>query len=85
MQVFVTINNVGMMINADGICDKGLIWNPWKKLVDKLIEERTENIDEVKIAGKALFGNASFIYYKYENHDKKTASKYGYVYQTSNY
>ena len=26
-----------------------------------------------------------FIYYKYMNHDKKTASKYNYVYQTSNY
>ena len=26
-----------------------------------------------------------FIYYKYMNHDKKTASKYDYVYQTSNY
>ena len=26
-----------------------------------------------------------FIYCKYMNHDKKTASKYDYVYQTSNY
>ena len=26
-----------------------------------------------------------FIYYKYMNHNKKTASKYDYVYQTSNY
>ena len=26
-----------------------------------------------------------FIYYKYMNHDKKSASKYDYVYQTSNY
>ena len=27
----------------------------WKKLVDKLVEECTGNIDEVKIAGMALF------------------------------
>ena len=26
-----------------------------------------------------------FIYYKYMNHDKKTTSKYDYVYQRSNY
>ena len=26
-----------------------------------------------------------FVYYKYMNHDKKTGSKYDYVYQTSNY
>ena len=26
-----------------------------------------------------------FIYYKYTNHDKKNASKYNYVYQTSNF
>ena len=82
-----------------------------KKLVDKLVEEHTENIDEVKIAGMALFehGNDSkslcticvvlivivftisieigtyFIYYKYINHEKKTASKYDCVYQVSNY
>ena len=38
MQVFVTINNIGMKINADenaknwfihkGVCDKGFVWNP---------------------------------------------------------
>ena len=37
MQVFVTVNNVGIKVNADvnvknwltkGICDKGFIWNP---------------------------------------------------------
>ena len=27
----------------------------------------------------------NFIYYKYMNHDNKTASKYDYVYETSNY
>ena len=27
----------------------------WKKLVDKLVEECTENTDQVKIAGMALF------------------------------
>ena len=26
-----------------------------------------------------------FIYYKYMNHNRKTASKYDYIYQTSNY
>ena len=26
-----------------------------------------------------------FIYYKYMNHDKKTASAYDYIYQSSNY
>ena len=82
-----------------------------KKLVDKLVEECSENIDEVKIPGIALFelGNECksswtiyvvligivftisigigtyFIYYKYMNHDKKNASKYNYVYQTSNF
>ena len=82
-----------------------------KKLVDKLIEECTENIDEIKIAEIALFergndckssctthfvlivivfiictGNGTyFIYYKYMKHDKKAASKYDHVYQTSSY
>ena len=82
-----------------------------KKLVDKLFEECTENIDEVKIAKMALFERRNdckfscriyvvliaivftvsigigtyFIYYKYMHHDKKTASKYDYIYQTSNY
>ena len=82
-----------------------------KKLVDKLVEECTENIDEVKIAGMALFERRNdckssctiyvvliaivfticigigtyFVYYKYMNHSKKTALKYDYVYQASNY
>ena len=82
-----------------------------KKLVDKLVEECTENIDEVKIAEVTLFERRNecksscticvvliaivftisigigtyFIYYKYINHDKKTASKYDYVYQGSNH
>ena len=91
MQVFVIVNNAGMMINADvnvknwltKNSDKGFIWNSSncecdchkscdfeeyldyencqcrKKLVDKLIEECTENIDEVKIAGMALFERGS--------------------------
>ena len=76
-----------------------------EKLVDKLVEECTENIDEVKIAGTALFERRNeckssltiyvvlivivftisigfstyFIYYKYLNHNKKTASKYHYI------
>ena len=80
------------------------------KLIDKLIEECTENIDEVKIVGMALFERGNdckssctiyvvlitivfiigigigtyFICYKYVNHNKKTVSKYDYVYQTSN-
>ena len=82
-----------------------------KKLVNKLVEEFTENIDKVKIDGMTLFESRNeykssctmyvaliaivftisigiatyFIYYKYINHDKKAASKYDYVYQTSNY
>ena len=82
-----------------------------KRLIDKLVEEFTENIDEVKISEIASFEcrrkckfsctiyfvlsviiftinigiGTYFIYYKYMNHDKKTASKYDYVYQASNY
>ena len=82
-----------------------------EKLVDKLVEECTENIDEVKIAGTVLFGRRNdckslckiyvvlitivfkisigigtyFIYYKYMNHNKKTASKHHCVFQTPNY
>ena len=97
--------------NCEGECDKSCDVEEYldyanckcrKKLVDKLVEECTENIDEVKIAGMALFECGSkckssctiyivliaivftisigigtyFIYYKYKNHDKKTASKY---------
>ena len=77
-----------------------------KKLVDKLVEECTENIDEIKIPEMALLERRNdckssctiyavliatvfpisigtgtyFIYYKYMNRDKKTASKYDYVY-----
>ena len=82
-----------------------------EKLIDKFVEEFTENIDEVKIALIALSEGRNeckssctiyvvliaivftisigidtyFIYYKFMNHDKKTASKYDCVYQTSNY
>ena len=49
-----------------GICDKGFIWNPSncecececrKKLADKLIDECTETIEEVKLAEITLFEN----------------------------
>ena len=75
-----------------------------KRLADKLVEECTENIDEVKIASEnehknkcssctlyiVLFSiifainigiGAYFVYYKYINRDKETASRYDYVYQ----
>ena len=74
-----------------------------KKLADKLVEECTENIEEVKIAEHknkcnscilyiVLFSiffainigiGAYFVYYKYMNRDKETASRYDYVYQTT--
>ena len=87
-----------------------------KRLTDKLVEECSEIIDEVKIAEITSIELHStehenkckssctiyvvlivtvfticigigtyFIYYKYMNHDKKTASKYHYVYQAPNY
>ena len=85
-----------------------------KRLIDKLVEECTENFDEVKIAKITLMESTEdenkcnslctiyviliviafticigmstyFIYYKYMNHDKRTASKCDYVYQASNY
>ena len=75
-----------------------------KKLADKLVDECTENIDEVKIASDnnhknkyssctlyiVLFSiifainigiGAYFVYDKYINRDKETASRYDYVYQ----
>ena len=75
-------------------------------MVDELVEECTENIDEVKIACQnnhknkcsscmlyiVLFSiiftinigiGAYFVYYKYMNRDKKTTSRYDYVYQTT--
>ena len=77
-----------------------------KKLADKLVEECTENIDEVKIASEnehknkcsscmlyiAFFSiiftinlgiGAHFVYYKYMNGEKESASRYDYVYQTT--
>ena len=86
-----------------------------KKLVNKLVEECTENTDEVKIAEitsmelrstknihkcisctlyivlfSMIFtiniGIATyFVYYKYMNHNKKTASRYNYVCQAKNF
>ena len=82
-----------------------------KKLVDKLVEECTENIDKGKIAKITLGEDENkskssctiyvvliviiftiytgistyFVYYKYMNHDKKTAPRYDYVYQAPNY
>ena len=75
-----------------------------KKSADKLVDECTENIDEVKIASEnnhknkyssctlciVLFSiifainigiGAYFVYCKYINRDKETASRYDYVYQ----
>ena len=51
MQVFVVINNVGMVISVNDYenCNCG------KMLADKLVEECTENIDEAKLTGIALF------------------------------
>ena len=77
-----------------------------KKLADKLTEECTEDIDEVKIAREnkhtskcsscilyiVLFSiffatntgiSAYCVYYKYMKRDKKTTSRYDYVYQTT--
>ena len=77
-----------------------------KKLADKLVEECTENIHEVKVASEnehknkcssyilhiILFSiffainigiSAYFVYYKYINRDKETASGYDYVCQTT--
>ena len=50
--------------NYECVCDKSCNVGEYldyancqcrKKFVDKLVEERTENIDKVKIAGMALF------------------------------
>ena len=74
-------------------------------MADKLTQEFTENIDEVKIASKNKHKNknssctlyivlfsiifainivtvAYFVYCKYMNHDKETASRCNYVYET---
>ena len=87
-----------------------------KRLINKVDEECTENIDEVKISEITLRKLHSaedenkcksfctvyvvliatiftisigigtyFIYYKYMNHDIKTAPRYDYVYQATNY
>ena len=82
-----------------------------KRLTDKLVEECSENIDEVKMTNltsaedennckssctiyvvliTTIFAicigiGTYFIYYKYMNHDEKTAPKYDYVYQTTNH
>ena len=77
-----------------------------KKLADKLVEECTENIDEIKVASENEHKNkfssyilyimlfsiffainigigAYFVYFKYINRDKETASRYDYVCQTT--
>ena len=81
-----------------------------KRLIEKLVEECTANIDGVKITAMALFehendcvcfytifvifavialtisiGIGVYFAYKYMNHSEKTASKYDYVYEASNY
>ena len=105
----------GILSNCECECDKSCNDGEYldyksckcrKKLVDKLTEECTENIDEVKIASEnkhknkcsfcmlyiVLFSiiftinigiDAYFVYYKYMNGDKETASRYDYVYQTT--
>ena len=66
-----------------------------KRLVDKLVEECTENIKETSscILYIVLFsiifiiniGIATyFVYFKYINHNKENVSKYDYVYQSKN-
>ena len=84
--------------------------NREQKLVDKLVEECTENVEEAKIAEITLTENIHkcssctlyivlfsiiftinigiatyFVYYKYMNHNKKTAPRYDFVYQAANY
>ena len=86
MQVFVIINKVGIMINADvnannwlkKKCDKGFFWNPSNcececgkscnvgeyldyanckcriRLIDKLFEECSENIDEKELRSNEI-------------------------------
>ena len=96
-------------------CDVGeyLDYENWKcgrKLVGKLVEECTENVEKAKIAEVTLTENINkcssctlyivlfsiiftinigiatyFVYYKYMNHNKKTAPRYDYVYQATNY
>ena len=81
-----------------------------QKLVDKLVEECTENVEEAKIAEITLPENIHkcssctlyivffsiiftinigivtyFVYYKYMNCNKKTALRYDYVHQATNY
>ena len=105
----------GILSNCECECDKSCNDGEYldyksckcrKKLVDKLTEECTENIDEVKIASEnkhknkcsfcmlyiVLFSiiftinigiDAYFVYYKYMNGDKETASRYDYIYQTT--
>ena len=96
---------------CDKLCDVGEYLdyencNCRKRLADKLVEECTENIDEVKMASKnehknkwsscmlyiVLFSiifainigiGTYFVYYKYMNRDKETASRYDYIYQTT--
>ena len=82
-----------------------------KRLIDRLIDEHSENIDVVKMTRITLAEDENkckcsciiyvaliiiifticivigtyFIYYKYLNHDKKVASRYDYVYESTNY
>ena len=82
-----------------------------KRLIDKLIEECSENIDKVKMTRITLAEDENkctssctiyvvlimtifticigigtyFIYYKCMNYDKKTAPRYDYSYQATNY
>ena len=69
-----------------------------KRLDDKLVEECTETVNEVKIVGKnegkcsswilyivlfSIFFGASFVYHKYMNHNKENISKCDYTYHVN--
>ena len=64
------------------------------------MEECTETVNEVKIVGKnedkcsscilytvllSIFFGASFVCYKYMNHNKENISKYDYTYHVKSY
>ena len=65
---------------------------------EKIVEECTETVNEVKIVGKnedkcsscilyivlfSIFLGASFVYHKYMNHNKENISKYDYTYHVN--
>ena len=63
-------NPINYECECDKSCDIGdyLDYESWKcrkKLVNELVEECTENVDEVKIAGVALFNHKNECVYSY--------------------